>query len=97
MGYLRPKLNVICRTAEEEQIYREVATKEGFYWHGGKSLLQTRHGSAPCSFQIDYFHDKHVTYSNDANYQMPQNFTTIEASVLFRNELISRRVKNGRT
>lgn len=97
MGYLRPKLNVLCRTEEEEQIYREVATKEGFVWSGNKTLLERKHVSAPCAFQIDYFHDGYVTYTNTIDYKMPENFTTIEASVLFHNELISRRIKNGRT
>lgn len=97
MGYLRKKMNVICRTAREEQIYREVATREGFTWNGGQTLLKKQNVVAPCAFQIDYFNDGSVTYVNDLNYGMPDNFTTVEASDLFHNELISMRIKYGDT
>lgn len=97
MGYLRKKMNVICRTAREEQIYREIATREGFTWRGGKTLLEQRNVVAPCAFQIDYFGDGYVTYVKELEYKMPENFTTVEASDLFHNELIARRIKYGDT
>ena len=99
MGYLRGKLNVKCRTKEEEYIYRKIATKEGFTWSCGDNLLEKSKGaSAPCSFQIGYFDNENcVTYSNNIDYEMPADFTTVEASVLFHNELVSRRIKDGRT
>lgn len=98
MEYLKNKLNVVCRTAEEEQIYREIADREGYKWEGGESLLEKRYyEEIPTSFQIGYWNSNEITYCNDLEYRMPEDFTTVEASVLFHNELISRRIQHGRT
>ena len=93
---LKKGMSINCRTEDEEQVFREFASNEGHMWSGGSSLLIDKSCHAPCSFQIEY--DKYIKYPNSityANVGFNDNVTQVEASELFRNQLISRRIKNG--
>lgn len=98
MAYIQQKMSIQCRTEEEVAVFRDIATAEGHLWSGGASLLVKEYCRAPMSFQVGYFGDneypKDVTYSSDVNFT-DDRLTPIEASQLFRNILISRRIKNG--
>lgn len=94
---LKKGMSIQCRTEEEEQVFREFAHKEGHRWAGGGySLLKEKNCQAPCSFQIEYAHRKYPNSISHASidYHL-DNAINIEASELFRNQLISRRIKNG--
>ena len=93
---LKKGMSVNCRTEEEEQVFREFATKEGHRWcGGGQSLLEHAVCHAPCSFQIEYGDRNFPDSISRANVGFNDNVTQVEASELFRNQLISRRIKNG--
>ena len=97
---LKKGMSVNCRTEDEEQVFREFADKEGHRWVSDESLLKCRICSAPCSFQIEYdaysIFPKSITWS-EIDYDSRNIVTQIEASELFRNQLISRRIKYGNT
>ena len=95
---LKKGMSIICRTEEEEQVFREFADKEGHRWVTGRSILTYKVCYAPCSFQIEYeAHNKFpdsISYGS-INFNDVRITKIIEASELFRNQLISRRIKNG--
>lgn len=96
---LKKGMSINCRTEEEREIFIEFANKEGHQWAGGGSLVSSYRGrNAPCSFQIEYKHRRfpHSVSTSYVDWE-GEKITQIEASELFRNEIISRRIKNGRT
>ena len=96
---LKKGMSINCRTEEEEQVFREFAHKEGHRWcGGGQSLLEHAVCHAPCSFQIEYGSDRRFPHSiSRANVGFNDKVTQVEAYELFHNQLISRRIKDGRT
>ena len=84
---------VKCRTREQAEIYIEIATKEGWRdWIGN----QIKIGSPfPLNFSTCY-NPKEEFYPNAvtcgmADKEYPKHLTVVEASDLFRNQLIARR------
>lgn len=93
---LKKGMSINCRTEEEEQVFREFADKEGHRWAGGgESLLEHRVCHAPCSFQIEYGFRKFPHSISQSHVGFNDKCTQVEASELFHNQLISRRIKNG--
>ena len=93
---LKKGMSINCRTEDEECVFREFASNEGYMWSSGSSLLVNKVCCAPCSFQIEY--DIYTKYPNSITYAdvgFNDHVTQVEASELFRNQLISRRIKNG--
>lgn len=92
---IKDKMAVICRTVEEQEIYVEVATKEGWKSIRGRTL-DTRK-SPPMNYATGYFSDDiypdGVTHGI-ANQPFPPHLKVVEAADLFRNQLIARRVKH---
>ena len=96
--YIQRGMSIKCRTEEEITVFNEVATAEGHLWADGNSLIKNRYGHAPMSFQVGCFtlnkYPKDISYSENVDFKR-ENMTPIEAADLFRNILISRRIKNG--
>ena len=96
MAYIQKGMTIKCRTKEEVAVFIDIATAEGHLWGSGESLLKKEYCSAPMSFQVGLFGDNRypedITYSTNVNFT-DDGMTPIEASQLFRNILISRRIK----
>lgn len=94
---LKKGMSVNCRTEEEVQVFKEFAHKEGHRWAGGKKL-ESMYNNAPQSFQIEYDYRKFPNSVSKSYVDFDGEgitVTQVEASELFRNQLISRRIKNG--
>lgn len=94
---LKKGMSINCRTEEEKQIFLEFAHKEGHRWAMGTSLMERDIATAPCSFQIEYGWRKFPDSISKSHTDFHDKCTPIEASVFFHNQLIARRIKNGRT
>lgn len=102
MALIKQGTSINCRNQEELEIFSEVASAEGHLWLSGRSLKE-RGYSAPISFQVGYAGNQFpndITYCNNMNFTGHEGYdhtmTVVEASDLFRNHLISRRVKHER-
>lgn len=94
MAIIQQGMCIQCRTEEELETFIEIATVEG---HGSpyhKNLYEYS-GDYPKAFTVGYAGTK---YPKDIlNARIDDKFnsmTNVEASVLFRNHIISRRAKN---
>lgn len=92
---IKDNMAVICRTREEQEIYMEIASKEG--WRdilGGNIEIKP---NLPMNYATGYYSDHY--YPNGVSHgkadkKYPSHLTVVEASDLFRNQLIARRVKH---
>lgn len=85
---------IICRTQEELEIYVEIATKEGWKSCTGSALKANK--SLPMNYATGYYNEKYpnaITYGA-VKQDFPAHLTVVEASSLFRNQLIARRIKH---
>ena len=89
---LKKGMSINCRTDEEVQVFKEFAHTEGHKTADGGSILKW-HRYAPCSFQIEYQHRKFPNSISTASEGFDNCVVQVEASDLFRNQLISRRIK----
>ena len=99
MAILKKGMSIKCRSREEIEVFKQVAAAEGHFWSSGDPLSQTHesHRGNNLSFQVGYgdryFPDDISVASIDFG---NGNTVSVEASDLFRNQLISRRVKRER-
>lgn len=91
---IKNKMAVICRTKEEQEVYVEIATREGWKSVGARAL-HTNH-TLPMNYATGYFDEKYpnAITNGSANQRFPEDLTVVEASDLFHNQLISRRRKH---
>lgn len=102
MSLIKQGMSINCRTEEEIDVFYKVAMAEGHRWGSGTALDKLRH-NVPISYQIGYFgkntYPNDVTYCDDMNFigehERKNTMIVVEAADLFRNQLISRRLKNG--
>ena len=92
-------MNIKIRTEEECDVFVEVATKEGHRWRGGR-LAHQLPLTVPQSISVGY--NKYDIYPNDLSHDRIDfcggNATNVvEASDLFRNQLISKRLKGEKS
>lgn len=92
---IKDKMAVICRTEEEQEIYIETAINEGWKTSAGNRVTEMR--KPPVNYATGYWPNE--IYPNAISYGMadkefPPHLTVVEASVLFRNQLIARRKRN---
>lgn len=98
---LKKGMSINCRTEEEREVFLEFAHKEGHRWTGGDTVFEYKGTPAPCSIQIEY--DGRVFPKSMSHAEVgwkglrKDKIIQVEASELFRNQLISRRIKDGRT
>lgn len=99
MALIQPHMAVKCRTPEEVAIYEEIARAEGHstpYGEIQKSGAVKR--LYITNYSDTYTYPKDVGHTSTLNYlDNDPKFTVIEASDLFRNQLISRRIKHERS
>lgn len=94
MAILKNGMSIRCRTQEERDIFFEVSQKEGWTWNGTQTMEPLQYNYLPISFELGLRRKGKVTWGDvDRNYN---GFQNIEASQLFHNHLISRRLKHGR-
>ena len=91
---IKNNMVVICRTQEEQEVYVEIATKEGWKYGIG-TTLKAEH-KVPMNYTTGYFNEQ---YPNAITWgiiddDFPPHLTVIEASSLFKNQIISRRRKH---
>lgn len=98
MALIQPRMAVKCRTPEEVRMYEEVARKEGHLNSYGRQIdfsgkikrLYVTNYTCNIQFPEDVQHTDDINYAD----RYPSNITTIvEAKDLFKNLLISRRLK----
>lgn len=87
-------MNIRIRTKEEWEVFVEVGTKEGITWSGGGSLT-TSISYYERSIQVGMWEPNTITWC-DLNYKCRECPNIVEASDLFRNQLISRKIKEGK-
>ena len=92
---IKENMAVKCRTKEEAEIYIEIASKEGWRTYSGAPI----HINAPlplnfstCYNQEDESYPNAITCGT-ADKKYPSHLTVVEASDLFRNQLIARRIR----
>lgn len=86
-------MNIKIRTEEECDVFIEVANKEGHKWRDGK---QVRSVDYPVAISVGYRNSDR--YPNDlsrdrVDYHGGLACNIVEASQLFRNQLISKKLK----
>lgn len=104
MALIQKGMSINCRTQDELQVFAKIAVAEGHYWISGNAF-DVRGYNAPISFQIGYFKDgqypQDISYTEEMDFtgedELENTLTIVEASDLFRNHLISRRVKHGQS
>lgn len=92
---IKENMAVKCRTKEEAEIYIEIASKEGWRTCLGQSIRADMH--LPFNFSTCY-NPEEESYPNAvtcgmADKKYPSHLTVVEASDLFRNQLIARRMR----
>ena len=94
MALIKQGMCIQCRTEEELEVFIEVAKAEG-HNSGVRRSLDGYRGDYPKAFTVGLF----ASYPRDIlNTHIDQEFddtTNIEASQLFRNQIIARRIRNG--
>ena len=85
-------MSINIRTKEEWQVFCEVGAKEGIVWDSGTSLAEYSRDFHNHSIQIGYFTPHKATYA-ELNWTDDECLNLVEAADLFRNYLISRRLK----
>ena len=101
MALIKTGMSIYCRTREEVDAFREIAIAEGHRFRGGCELDNLHMERENGSFQVGYggsSYPSDITIGYlDKDYTKKDHYitTNIEASVLFRNHIISRRRKNG--
>lgn len=109
MALIKSGMSINCRNKEEIAIFREIAIAEGHLWVSGRNLCELFDDAKAGSFQIGYEENqfpRDVTFYNKdddegdcfnfvGEYEYADTMTVIEASDLFRNHIISRRLKHG--
>ena len=99
MGLIKPYMAVKCRTADEVAIYEEVARAEGHSTpYGEIGTSRARQRVYVTNYSPHFVSPRDVGYTTDVDYvdaDPGQIKIVVEASDLFRNLLISRRIKNG--
>lgn len=100
MGLIKTGMSIQCRTEEEIAVFKEVATAEGHKFRGGNDLFSIHNDGRKKSFQIGFddaqFPCDVTVGLIDKDYsKWGIDIVVVEASDLFRNYIIARRVKNG--
>ena len=90
---IKDKMAVICRTKEEQEVYVEIATKEGWKSSSGQTIRANK--ALPMNYATGYFNESYpnAITNGSASQDFPSHLTIVEASDLFHNQLISRRRK----
>ena len=95
---IQNRMSIYCRTEDELQVFLEVATKEGWKYCDG-SALKSRQRSAPVRFNAGLFGEIYpnaFTYGRVDSPRSDNGIIEVEASSLFRNQLIARRIKHDK-
>lgn len=99
MALIQPYMAVKCRTSEEVAIFEEVARAEGHKFSSGSEIYSCKNKRK--LFVVNYRHNhifpNDVAIAEDPDYidHYPGNCKiVVEAKDLFRNKLISRRIKH---
>ena len=92
---IKDGMNIKIRTYQEREIFADVATKEGHKWRDG---MRVRDGYISIPSSISVGHNESDKYPNDlsidsVSYCGGGARNVIEASELFRNQLISKMLK----
>lgn len=90
---IQDKMTINIRTQEELEVFYEVAEKEGYRWRQGKEIRQ---GGLAAPYAVSVGYRESDTYPNALSCQsIGWSFgyatNVVEASKLFRNQLISKR------
>ena len=89
-------MQILVRTEEEWQTLIEVANKEGIKWNGGQPVYKSDRGIG--SIFVGSYTPRRLTRElNNFDYRTSSCPNVVEASDLFRNQIISKRIKEGKT
>lgn len=100
MALIQQGTSIKCRTREEIEVFKEIATAEGHLWANGDRLSHNHEGDvSELSFQVGYggrSFPRDISKSR-LNWNEGSTLTVVEAADLFRNQLISMKIRRTKS